>query len=866
MKHKPTATNDLRSPLLPESSIVFSLQKHFRALANILAISLATSVLASPRQADSGKPSYTEPGFANFDPHQTFRSVGIFGSFGKGVELQERDHAGLPTFTLRKDAPENTMVWANFLDGKDLTLGHAVFPGTVVKKQFEFVDWTTAKLNFATIGSSGEQKTSVYFSRSFPAVLYDTESHGWTWKPGDIQFDRIAFRNALGQVTIRHEGSKLESLGAPWIIVWAHPQNGSDVIPILVRFQTKPETPLFKKELQAEFSEPAKGIIVMPLYGIHRQTVSHRGDWDETIPSNAVTQATFWSRASAAFPIGINETFDLIEDRSVVRITDKVVSRIFADAWGTLPLQLTPVSPVTAVSEASKYPVKWLTKVSRSPLATLLGPFAYAEGAEVSYEIPIPSARDTMLAPVKVIGDPVRQLFLGKLSALATRNVLKPDDTSDGGLDLQLKEYSQAYPLLDRPTQASLAPKMARAFEASFAPENLQTVTDPVIGQRYVMCSKIWCAGEPYDREWYIGRQLDFDSEYTSWVSPKAFVNHWKEIQGLYAYYQIYNDWAWSGTLSSVFAYALCADGMNFAMEGMLGVARMARRVGDLHLWRDATYRAAKEALCTYGSWYLTDWVKSQDYVTWTDTSYDYEKKRGRYEIHRMPPADAQTGFGLDIYSDTTGIKVFRNGSFWHASAAVYWNNPSLYRFYNETLYSKVYKWEYETLPQLHPNWLDREATERFSNQPYGNNLVIAHLDARSVLFGDSPERLAPLMEKLQPDIALLYKLRANSDLAQAGVPQVWVPEAQAEITEVEWDTQKNQLTVSLLPLSSGLASLDWNWRGRSAPASTPDAGPKPNQVLVQGKSAAYHPYKGGFFRLPLRLVMSNPVTIRIQY
>jgi hypothetical protein len=380
------------------------------------------------------------------------------------------------------------------------------------------------------------------------------------------------------------------------------------------------------------------------------------------------------------------------------------------------------------------------------------------------------------------------------------------------------------------------------------------------------MCIKIWCAGEAYDREWYTGRQLDATAEYTAWVDPSAVAAHWQAVQGLYAYFRIYSDWAWSGTMSSLFSYALCGDGMNFAMEGMLGVARMAKQHGDADLWKDASYRAGKQALCTYGSWFVSGWVKDIDYVTWTDTSYDYVAKRGQYVIKRMAPADVQTEFGPDILSDTTGIKVFRPGSFWHASAAVYWNNMSLDRLYLERLYGKLRKWEFDTLPKLHPQWTDRNAIEKFSNQPYGSNMVLTHLDARAVLFGTAPAELASLTTNLQPDIAFLYRLRSDQDLIQSGIPQIWFPTADVFVEDAVWDAQKGAVTASLKANRTGKITIDCRWPGLSPAPVSPDAGPRPKQILVNGNPSTANQILGGFWRASVDVTAGEQITVTISY
>jgi len=800
---------------------------------------------------------YVKPGFAGFDPHQAFRSVGVFGTFGKGDQVQDRDNIGLLTFTLDKGAPENKLVWANFSGTKDQELGRAVFAGTPSNKRFEFIDWTTAKL---ALGDSAAH-SEAYFSRAFPAVLYTSTAREWSWKSG-FAVDGMTYRGKDGRLVSAQKGEALQTLGAPWIVLWGRVSEGREVVPMLIRFEKRPASVTWSDGLNAKFSGEAGGVVVMPLQGVRRSSAS---DWARGLPASTVNDTELWTRITAAFPIKTDETFSLDDKRRQVQITDKYQYHNLKDDWGTRPLTIAPVPPIAALAQSHGYAVRWVGgKVVRSKVATLLGPYAYVPGSEARYEIPVPSSRDNALTPVNVVGDEKRDTFRAELNRLAVSKEIKPDDTSDGGLGLQLKEFAQSYPLLTPGVRAEIAPKLGTAFDAAFSPDNLQTITDPVTGQRYVMCGKIWCATEPFDREWYAGRQLDAASEYGSWIDRQKVLDNWKAIQGLYSYYRIYNDWAWSGTLSSVFAYALCGDGMNFAMEGMLGTARMAKWAGDEEMWRDASYRAAKEAMCTFASWHVSDFLKSVDYVTWTDTSYDYEAKKGRYEIKRMAPADVESRFGLDIFSDYTGIKAFRPGSFWHATAAVYWNNSGAQRLYAETLYDKLYRWEYEILPRLHPNWTDRNATEKFGNTPYGSNLVIAHLDARSVLFGESPQSLQGLMGNLQPDIALLYLLRANADLIQTGTPQLWLPTAQVTVQQSSWNVSSKTLTSSFTPLASGPATLDWTWRQGPVPKANP--GPRPRSVTVNGEPAAFVKVAGGFYRCYVDLTEGSLSKFEVRY
>ena len=822
---------------------------------------MATS---TPGVCSAQAESYTEPGVSAFDPNQTFRSVGVFGSFGKGAQVQEKPNFGLLTFTLGREAPESPIIWPNYDDGKDIELGRACFPGPATDKKFHFGDWTSSSLSFHGVDDGRICETKIHYSRCFPAVLYETEARHFTWKPESLSIDALAYRSQSGQIRICRPGQAIQSLGSPWLILWGTLKGTDEATPLLVRVTHRPKQVTLGDVLDLRFEGAAGAVVVMPLNGVRRTPASSSDAWAS---DSLIKEAEFWTRASAAFPVQTDESYRVLEEQGAVEITDRYKYISLRDDWHTEPLTCAPCPPITALAQANGYHVEWGgQKLVRSNLATFLGPYAYAPGDRLTYRIPIPAALANPLTALSFSADEARSRRIQDLTSLIGQKTPAAADYSDGGFNLELKEYSQSFPLLDETTQAKLKPALKASFDTAFNPANLETVTDPETGGRYLMSSKNWCAGEAYDREWYAGRQLDAASEFDSWVDPGRSKTAWPAVQGLYSYFRIYNDWAWSGVLSSLYAYALCGDGMNFAMEGMAGVARMARRNGDGATYRDAVYRTSKEALCTYASWFVTDWVKGVDYVTWTDTSYDYAAKKGRYVVKRMNPTDAETGFGLDIYADSAGARIFRPGSYWHATAAFYWNNPFLYRFYAEHLYDKVANWEFKTMPELHPGWNDKDAIEKFTNQPYGSNLAIVHLDARSVLFGQSADELEALTGKLQSNSAPLYQIRLDQDLVTAGAPQLWLPTGQAKVVEARWDDAARTLTAVLEPILKGKACLDWTWRQASDASRRPGTGPEPKQITVNGARAVPYVIPGGFYRITTSLAPGEKVTLKVVY
>lgn len=824
-----------------------------------LLVALAT---VSPSQ----EISYSQPGIASFAPIQNYRSAGVFGDFGIGDTLQKRDDAGLLTVTLKTDAPANSLVWSALKEGKDLVIGRAEVPGELISKQFHFMNWLTCRFDFTTRDGDRTIQTHVFGSRACPAVLYQTDSHLWSWQAADMPFDRCAYLDSRDRLQVVQPNGTVGTMGSPWLLLWAGPTIGSEVAPILVRLFNRPAGVRFDGNLSVDFKGPAGSVAVMPLYGIKRIPAAMAGKWREGVPDEALARARDWTAALGRYPIDAKESFSLEQGERSASIRDDFDYMEVPDEWSVPPAEWAPVPPIGVIARRAGYPVEWRTAVSETSLATFLGPYAYCQGPTSGYTIPVPSGRDQMQVPVLAHGSAQTDAYRSDLRQFVKGMTIKPDDTSDGGFDLQLKELSQAFPLLDSETRQEIRPQLSAAFDTAFQPASLTTVTDPATGCRYVMCNKIWCASQAYDREWYAGRQLDFAAQYTSLVDPAALTSNYLAVQGLYAYFRIYNDWAWMGTSSSVFGYALCGDGMNFAMEGMLGAAQMARRMGDSELWRDASCRAAKQAACTFASFAMPKWVQDIDYATWTDTSYDYDQKRGRYDSRRMAPADVVTGFGIDIYCDKTGIKVLRPGMFWHAISAVYWNNASLDRLYREHLYEPVETWLTRTMPDLFPDWTDRAAKNRFENASYGSNHAITALDARARIVGETSADLIQKTSRLEDGIAPLYLLRLKQDIYEAALPQVWLPVNSMRFRTPTWDATRKVLTLHAVGLRGEVAYVDFWWPATAKGLDEPSPGRKPISVQVNGAPAKVEETQGGYWRVTVNAAAEGKMEISIAF
>lgn len=876
------------------------------ALAIVLLTGSGFAVVPhTARAADDPPKAYVLSGTDTFDPAKPIRSVGIFGAFSNGTTVRKREQAGLLTFSVYHGPSATSgdawaaLYWTGLLPtGANADLGRLTFPGTVVQSKPVFMDWTTGRFDYETRLATAPERvlhSRIYMSRTFPALLGETDADTWTWKSltPALRFTVAAYPDRTGKwhTLSLDSGGKSQTIpgdqmGTPYLILWNRADRNSSmgVVPVLVRLEKRPQAVLLAAgegdapailTVQYKPLQSAGAFAIMPLSGIQRWIGNAASAWNDSVPMEARAQAAFWNRATAAFPIGTAETFQVSDTAGTATIKNSFTYKKLMDAWGTKPLVIAPAPPLTALAQTVGYPVMWAdadkgAKVERSPVATFLGPYAFRLGNSITYKIPLLSGRSQVLAPVLTRhGNPATVALQTELDTYVRNNPINEPLNGDGGLGLPVKEFIQAYPILSGTNRKVVAPGLAKTLAATFAKENLQTVIEPTTGQRYVMSNKIWCVGEPYDREWYTGRQLDVAGEYANWVDPSAVRPLYKTLQGMYAYYRLYQDWAWSGTASSVYGFNLTGDGMNFAMEGMLAMGRIAQRNGDNALYQDTCYRSAKQGVNTFASFTIPDWLKSKDAAIWTDTAYDPETKRGRYITRHQPVNEVITDFGMDGYSDESGARMLRPGSFWHATAALFWNNPSLYRLYTEhSLYNTVYRWEYITLPQLHPHWFDNTVTEIYENKPYGGGHAAAHVVARAILFGEPASRLKNYMDKMG-ETGTFQHTRMLQSILQSNVPQLWLPAAQIRLVSNEWDASTRRLTTKLVGEKEGIAGCDIAWRQWGEPFSIPahpSPGPRPKTIHINGKIVPVRTVPGGFWRVDLMLKKGAEVTVTTDY
>jgi hypothetical protein len=675
------------------------------------------------------------------------RPVGTFGGFirkeasarseganppSAAVEIPRRN--GFLTFVADAEFPSQALLWPKLgPQGKDFVLGTMRFPGIALgKAEFFVLDWTTIEARARLATWRGIVEARALFSRAFPAVRYETGARSFTFGRAARLIVVLDGRPALYDVS-RGGTLPLDRMSEPWALLYAL---SPDAAPVLLSFERRP---LYAEAgsdgVTFRFAGAAGAVNVMPLDGLRRPATGEMARWDAGIAPDLLVRCRALVPVLAAFPVGCEERATVDDARGVIAVTDEYGFREIRDDWGTVPLRVAPVPPVIYRAGSRGYPVSYPSGAPvETRVATWFGPFAYIPGERATYEIPLPAGTERIPVALCVEGDPdsagareeVLRLIREETPAQLAEFFLDNDDRVAAFL-------AEALPALPPggPERAIAASFATRAIEHGFLDASLQVLEEPVTGQRYLNSAKYWASQEPFDKEWYNGRQLAalalaaeaFDLDLARALWPKAL--------GLYRYDRIFFDWATGSVLSSCFGLTALADGIHFAWEGMVSLARLARILGDEATYRDACWHAARQQAALFAAWHQADWAREIDYAI------------GHISDARLSPAHVETRGAIDGFVEEFGCATLEFRSFWQTTNFLFYDCVPQFSFYRDFgLEARVRDLEYAAMPAAHPLWTDGNALEPVDGRYYGGEFTAAHLFARAALFHDNSAAL----------------------------------------------------------------------------------------------------------------------------
>ncbi len=763
------------------------------------------------------------------DDDANARSVGTFGGFvASGTPLNIPSRNGYIDYVADAALSHHAWRWPMLgANSADLVLGAAEFPDAPgLGGTWNFIDWVTA----SATGSANGCNVSALLSRAFPAIRYRSSCSQFSWV---TETDRVAPTRAAfvvnGQVVVRslNGTNSLSGMSEPWLLLWADQSAGwAFQAPVLLTFENRPSSMAASTQsLVFNFSGAAGAVNVLALRGLRRLPSDATASWDSALPGDVIVEARGWVQKLAAFPNGMSESASVDEINSVVTISDNYSYENISDSWGTVATPIAPLPPVVYRAGNAGYAVSYPSAPIESQVATFFGSFVYAEGAQASYTIPLPDGLNYMPVTLSVQND-------ADATAIhdAWTNIVTTEEPTAPGTYWLANDMSDAKFMCDAlPTLVPSDPaaQIASAagpllIENTFLPAYMTEFTEPVTGQRFLGPNTYPEANLPFDKEWNIGDQLGALASCAENASPDIARGMWPRLLEAYRYNRIFFDWATGSVTSSCLGLTELSDGMNFAFQGMLGVGRLAKVMGDDATYRDVAYRAARQEVALYGGWQQAAWAQDVDYGI------------GHITNAKLPASSIETRFAIDGYVEEFGAATLELNSFWETTNWLYVDNAAELSIYRHTnLLSRVQTLEETVMPAMHPSWDDGNVMDPVDQRYYGSNYTAAHLITRALLFHDDAGTLfanynAPQgSQASQQWYTMFWHGLAGATLLgleRAQAPVVEVPRAEAQLVATSYDSQKKQLSVTLKPWAPiNSVNLRVQWPGeewRTVPAT----------------------------------------------
>ena len=681
------------------------------------------------------------------------RSAGVYG--GYLARRNEEPVIDVPTlngglaFSIEGvQFPRHTLQWPRaLLDNSDYPLGQIQIDARQAGHPILELVSSTCMTYTAPLEGHDGHPFKVYLSRVSPAALYEIGLEHYRWHEPGGGPTHVAYADGDG-VTVAplKEGAALPLPAEPWLLLW-HADRKPDAFdaPMLLVLERKPERIEVARRmgslgLNFRHAGTAGHVAVMPLHGIERIAADVTAGWAAGLPADVAQRCRAWAARLQRYPLEVTTTPAPDEAAGRITFTEHFRYLDLATQWDVTPRSIAPVPPVAALARAHGYPVEWGAGLRPLDYATLWGPLVAAEGDSASWSIPLPDYLERTLIPTNVTGDPfieqMKQDLAGRLRNIPRR--INSDNSGDSGA---MKLYAPAHLIIGE--NAAIADYCRRVARNILNPDNIKVEKELQTGQFFLMDDRFWCADAAYDKEWAIGHMLQGLWQAAYHLDDTALLReNWDTIRGLYRYYQIIFDWPTASTYTMVTGQGANSDGIRFAWEGMLGMARMARMVGDEPTWRDVAARSALQMMNLYASWFAPQWA----------VAHDYTVAAGR----RIPVSEAETGFAPDGWAETTGVGLAHDGDFFQVTHAFFMYHPDqlLYLHDYGLDEARLRPWLMERVPALHPNWDDGNV--RGDGWYYGSSHSVAHLVVRSLLLHQPAEEVHAHLRRMLDDTRVL--------------------------------------------------------------------------------------------------------------
>lgn len=388
---------------------------------------------------------------------------------------------------------------------------------------------------------------------------------------------------------------------------------------------------------------------------------------------------------------------------------------------------ISPIPPVLAFALQKEYTAQIMGDLVYPDCLTKYGPFAYIEGLEAKYTLPLPPLEERGYIKRPADADRVQLLndLVGHLPEVWRKNAVDLGYAGVANAQLVwpwLNEKNRTDVKNSWTTYLPLAFKMP-PYEPDYPRETWKVETEPFSDLEYIWTYFI--QGPPpqnfkLDIDWGNALPLYGIYKYAQYSGDWDFVEeNWDDVKRVFRYFDFGDDWAWMTVVNGDMGWSTgTGDPMASVFCGYLACYKMARAIGDFEMEEYFAYKLARVTVpCVSRFWY-NDWAEEKGLIP------TYSKE---YSIQGFWEKDTFTYSKMDQqYTDPWGPTnvLSADGILPELFYAFMKFNPDgLQEFEND----------YE---QYYPDWANGNHEYPFSTIYDGNSVYVTfpHIYARAML------------------------------------------------------------------------------------------------------------------------------------
>jgi hypothetical protein len=429
--------------------------------------------------------------------------------------------------------------------------------------------------------------------------------------------------------------------------------HGADV-PWLIVLQRRPHAvAVGEYGLRMRFPGPCQTVIALPLFGRLLQSPDKTRPWRDGLPDDVLRRVRFWTSVARRIPQHCREDFCYDRGTGTLTVRDTYSYREIKDDWNTPGKQIAPLSPAVGICrmyrDAHRFPLEFVEPLEDAGYDSQWGPYYYVPDADVvTYRVSGVGKYldETLTRSAGRLGRTQSELPLGPKS---TQDCSRTPDNSVEWLGRTQGEAPLG-PADDMVRQleervAALAARPPTLRHAVWSPNENGAVFIGSTAEQVTAIARCWpwlseklqAQVRPMLRQLCVERLLDKDSWEligTAYGVPartyrykRAKLECWMDVQharvlyalGTYAHYT--GDWdlvreSWPLLQGAVASYAVKHDfasllngtshvplRLHCGMNGLIGAARMARKLDDGAWEQRAAYLLGQSLLAWFAQW-----------------------------------------------------------------------------------------------------------------------------------------------------------------------------------------------------------------------------------------------------------------------